>query len=245
MTNTVQMLKEQLHSPNAETRSRAALSFADAGDVNTLAILLDALRTETSLFVREDITWAIVRMGRDSVPTLIELLNDDDAALRHHVAHVISKISDARAVDALISALQDENAKVVYKAAFALGQIGDASAVPALVGLIGHPYLELQTLLLDLMEQFADEALPLVRALATHEDETVRTQVTDILGVMQSPGAIDALITMLQDDAWEVRFGALMALQPVDTLQTREAIARMSDDPHPRVRGLAGMLAIS
>ena len=86
MSEALNTLREQLRHPDNNLRSQAALRLGKLDDADALKLLIDALRTEPSLYVREDITWAIVRKGDAAVLPLIDLLRDPSPAARHHAA---------------------------------------------------------------------------------------------------------------------------------------------------------------
>lgn len=230
-------LKTQLQHPDHMVRSRALLDLRDSDA--SLDVLIQALCTESDLLVREDLTWAIVRVGEAAVQPLIQLLDDPSAAVRHSAAHVLGKIKDARAVDALIGALNDDDAAVVLKAAFSLGQIGDEKAVPALVELVGHEHREVQFTLMRVLEDYGTPAVPLLIRTLNHAEWQVREQAADILGAIGDRDAVPALIQTLQDVHWAVRFAAVTALKELGGADAKNAIYAMLDDPEERVRVLA------
>src|ERR1700730_4677749 len=98
---------ERLEHADHNVRGRAALTLRTLGDAGAVDALLRALCTEPNLFVRENITAALVRLGDAALSPLIHLLGDASPAVRHDAAHALSKIGDARAVDALIGTLKD------------------------------------------------------------------------------------------------------------------------------------------
>ena len=98
MNATLNTLIEELRHPDKNVRSKAALSLGKLGDASVLNTLLHALGSEPDLFVREDITWALVRIGGVALEPLIDLLYNTNPAVRFHAAHVLSKMADARAV---------------------------------------------------------------------------------------------------------------------------------------------------
>ena len=74
MNETTTTLIEELHHPDKNVRGKAALSLGKLGDIALLDTLLHALGTEPDLYVREDITWALVRIGGEALEPLIDLL---------------------------------------------------------------------------------------------------------------------------------------------------------------------------
>lgn len=238
MSEALNTLREQLRHPDNNLRSQAALRLGKLDDADALKLLIDALRTEPSLYVREDITWAIVRKGDAAVLPLIDLLRDPSPAARHHAAHVLSKIGDSRTVEALIEALHDSDDTVVLKVVFALGQIGDSRAIPALMDVLGHENADVQSTLVTVLENFGSAAVnSLIQALI-HQRWQVREQAADILGLIGSRDAVPALVEALQDAHWQVRFAAVTALGQLGGVSAKNAVLAMHDDPDQRVRSL-------
>jgi HEAT repeat protein len=238
MTETLQTLIEALHHPDKNVRGKAAVSIGNLGDIEGLNVLLQTIGEENDLYVREDITWALVRIGDAAVLPLIELLKNENPAARHHAAHTLGKIADARATEALTNALEDEDAMVVAKAAFALGQIGDTRAISAFIGLLGHEHREVQTAVNQVLEVFGGAAIqPLIRAMG-QEKWQAREQAADILGLIGSRDAVPVLIEALKDEQWQVRFAAVTALGSIGGGSAKQGVQQMEHDADERVRGL-------
>ena len=162
--------------------------------------------------------------------------------MRHHAAHVLGKIADARAVDALMYALQDTDTAVVSKAAFGLGQIGDARAIPALVAIVGHENRDVQTMLITVLERFGMVSVQPLMAIMTNERWQVREQAADILGQIGDQQALPVLIEALKDEMWQVRFAAVTALGHMGGAQAKAALQNMSADPEQRVQTLVSQV---
>jgi HEAT repeat protein len=242
MTESLQTLIEELHNPDSNIRSRAALSIGERADTDALPALIGRVGTEADLNVREDITWSLVRIGDAALLPLIDLLRDASAAVRHHAAHTLGKIGDARAVDALIGVLQDNDEAVVLKTIFVLGQIGDARAIPALVQLLESEQQDVQATLVSALEGFGAVAIPALAGALIHERWQVREQAASILGLIGGGEAVPALLPALQDEEWQVRFAAVMALSAVGGSVARTAVQPLENDAHERVRQLVTKL---
>lgn len=238
MNETTQILIEQLHDPDNKTRSRAALSLGDLSDASAAGVLVQAIAAESDFAVREDMTWALVRMADAALDPLIALLYDERSAARHQAAHVLGKMRDARAVNALIGVLYDADATVSRKAVFSLGQIGDARAISALVLLLGGDHLETQAVVSDALEAFGAAALPALIGALVDDRAAVREQAADVLGLIGDKAAIPALVAVLNDVEWQVRFAAVTALGHVAGRRVGEYLASVQNDPDNRVRTL-------
>jgi len=242
MNPATQTLIEQLRHLDRNVRSQAALTLGRQPDADALPALLDALSTDPDFFVREDITWALLRLGEAAVDPLMDLLKSESADARHHAAHTLGKIGDPRAVDALIHVLGDSHPMVVMKAAFTLGQLKDTKAVPALVPLLGHEDREVQTSVTRAMESFAPTSIPYLIEALQSEHWQARVHAADILGWIEAEAAVPALIEVLDDAHWEVRFAAGTALNEIGGPDAVAALMRLQGDEHPNVSELASIV---
>lgn len=238
VTNIPNPLINLLRHPDVNQRSSAARGLAGSDDPGTLTALIEALRTETDLFVREDITYALARLGQPAAAAVAELLQVEDAHLRHQAAHTLGKIGHKHAVDALIESLEDTDARVVSKAVVALGQIGDASAIPALVQLLGHEDADVFASLSHVLEGFGAPAVPPLADALQHDDWPLRERAAEILGAIDDQTATASLIGALNDDAWQVRFAVVAALSSRSDQTVRVMLRGMIDDPNAQVSAL-------
>jgi HEAT repeat protein len=238
MTETVRIMLEQLVHPDKNLRGPAAIALGGSCAADALDGLLARVGHEPDFYVREDITWALVRMGDQAIAPLIGLLDHENAAVRHHAVHTLGKINDARAVEALIRALRDSDHMVAARAAGSLKVIGDARAVPALAGVLGHPHRETQTAVTEALERFGADTVPAVLAALTDSRWPVREHAADVLGQIGDDTAVPALTAALRDDHWQVRFAAVTALWHIGGTAAKTALREMAPDADARVREL-------
>ncbi|MBA3874226.1 MAG: HEAT repeat domain-containing protein [Anaerolineae bacterium] len=238
MNPTERTLIEELHHPDKNVRSQTALTIGKLSDAAMLTPLLDALMTETDMYVREDITWALVRIKETALQPLIKLLDDANPSTRHLATHVLGKIGGHEVYDPLIHALHDTEPQVISKAAFGLAQIGDDRAIPELVRLVGHENREVETMLMSVLERFGTIPVQPLMELMNNERWQVREQATDILGQIGDERALPLLIEALNDEEWQVRFSAVTALSYMPSATTKAALQQMLVDPDHRVQTL-------
>jgi HEAT repeat protein len=238
MTETVRIMLEQLVHPDKNMRGPAAIALGGSYVADALDGLLARVGHEPDFYVREDITWALVRMGEAAIAPLIGLLNDESAAVRHHAAHTLGKINDPRAVEALIGALHDSDHMVAARAAGSLKVIGVAQAIPALAGVLGHPHRETQTAVAEALERFGAEAIPAVLEAMNDTRWPVREHAADVLGQIGDKAAVPALTAALRDEHWQVRFAAVTALWHIGGAAAKAALREMTPDADERVREL-------
>ena len=169
------LLTDLLH-PDKNVRIDAALEIGKLADSLALPVLLDRLGREPDFFVRENVTWAVVRIGDAAVLPLIALLQQGDASSQFNAAHALSKLADARAVPALLLALDDASPALVQKAVYALGRIGDAR--------VGSGAREIGSSVNEALEKFGDIAVPGLLTALQQGTVNVRIEVADVLGTI-------------------------------------------------------------
>ena len=230
----------QLGAPDKDVRVAAALHLGKVADASSVDALLRALAAEPELYVRETLTWALVRLGHTAVAPLIQMLASSDPAWRNHAAHVIGKMGADDAVDSLIQTLADTDATVRMKATLSLGQIGNPKTIPFLIQRFGDADSMVQSTVNTALEQFGAAAIdPLIGAL--HDSrEWVRKQAAEVLGLLANDRATPALAQLLTDEHAEVRFAAMSALHDIGSPSARRAMRTAINDADVRVRALAG-----
>lgn len=124
-------------------KSAAAEALGRIGDSKAVPALIKLFK-DTSKIVRETAGTALLYIGEDSIPALIETLKDPHFVVRCHGVRALGGMTtdyqmgrawttDSRVVDALIVALKDEDRAVREDATIALGIIGDPKAVDGLI----------------------------------------------------------------------------------------------------------------
>lgn len=238
---------EQLRDTDASARRAAAAALGEARETRALPALLQALHSEPDLYVRETITWALVRLGEPALQPLADALRHERAQVRQDAAHALGKLGDSRALNALISILGDSEVRVVIKSVQALGQIGDSAAASALIPLLGHIHAELRATLSTALGQLRQTALPLLIQAMRDERPAVREHAAEALGLIggaaanveADAAAETALIAASNDSHAEVRLVAAMALSEMASPAARVALRALSADPDARVRAIA------
>ncbi|MFC4456709.1 HEAT repeat domain-containing protein [Deinococcus sonorensis] len=228
--------------PDKNVRIRAALDLGAAQHLAALPDLIGRLGHEPDFFVRENLTWAVVRMGPDAMPFLLRLLEGPDATTRLQVVHTLSKIADPASASALTRAINDPDDEVARKAIFALGQMDHPEALTTLMGGVGHPDAERRNTLSTALVEFGHAALPPLLAALRHPDAQRRAHAADILGLLGNAGAAPALTDALQDNVWDVQFAALSALGHLPGEDAERGIAQATRVADPRLRAVAQRL---
>lgn len=134
-------LTQALRNKQADVRNAAAYGFGKMGPNDRLA----AISTLTEMLADREANapsfaaiGALGNLGPDAIPALIELLHDNDPAVREPTAWTLEKMApeeDKTAILALARALQDDSPVVRAAAASAFKRMGP-KAVPLLTELL-------------------------------------------------------------------------------------------------------------
>ena len=231
-----------LQDVDKNKRLHAVMALGQMANVAALPALLARLSAEPDFFVRDNVSWALLRIGDAAVLPLIAMLDDTDHVVRYHAVHSLSKLADARAVEALIATLDDTDLHVAQKAIYALGRIRDARALPALTSRLGNGSREAKNALHDALVAFGATAVPHLVVMREHADIAVRVEVTEVLGAIGGSAVLSALAAAMTDAAWEVRFAALNAMRDMHDPIVDHALVIAGQDEHVHVRLLANRL---
>lgn len=203
---------------------------------------------------------ALVAIGPDAVPMLVERIESGEAVVRRTALSVLGELGPgaAGAVRVLVSALQD--AGVRADAAHALGGIGEAAveAVPALAEGLKAGDAEFRAACAGALAGIgpkARDASPALRAALADIEPDVRSAAARALGALGATDAVAELIALARSDDQDVRSSAIAALgdlgppaaEAVDVLiplLDREELNSLVRDTLPKFgeAGIAAML---
>jgi HEAT repeat protein len=167
-------------------------------------------------------------MSKNRISELAAALNNENSDIRLDAVEALGDIEDDSAVNALAAAMKDRDDLVRHTAAISLGRIGSPAAVAALVDALVGPHQD------NWLRAAAAEALveaddpdafePLVNALRTSADRSVRAESVWPIGVLGGPRAVEPLIAALKDSDSGVRrlaaeqLGATADARAIDAL---------------------------
>lgn len=105
-------------------------------DEKSIDLLLELLRNQENVGLRNSAAEAVGRIGSSAVAPLIRLIDDKNEDVRKFVIDVMGIIGSPEFVPALLSVLSDADLNVASAAAEHLGNIGDNSAISTLIKVI-------------------------------------------------------------------------------------------------------------
>jgi HEAT repeat protein len=175
-------LEALLSSPNQSVRLNAALAAGTYPEIGFVEILISQCAHESDFFVRDTLSWALMRQDRDAVMArLIPELQSPIAQARSQAIHTLSKIGEKKnyfliSDDALFDA-DDSVASTAWRAASVLVPEEEKSnLVSKLVTQLGRGDSDIQFALTRFLCAIGDQIIEPLKSAALSNDETVRTQ---------------------------------------------------------------------
>ena len=201
----------QLKHPNPQMRERAMAEIVENRDDNTIPTLMAALGEEDVVYRRACVK-TLGAVGMDSVPAVVEqMLNEANDTVRASCTKAMAQIAvyhpdepfPQEGLDGLKKAMEDPYPVVQIAAVMSMGEIG----VPAVETLLD--------------------------ALKTTDNVAIALTITNTLGSIGDPRALDVLKDLIKDETIdsyvrETAESALPRLEQVMTLREAKGSARNS-----------------
>ncbi|NEC78131.1 HEAT repeat domain-containing protein, partial [Streptomyces sp. SID7958] len=167
----------------ASVRLQAAMAAGSAPDPALLETLVERCAVEPDFFVRDMLTWALIRLPADlTLPRLREELDSGRAQARGQALHTLSKIGDGRAyawiTRALLHDADDGVARTAWRTAVALAPWDEgerARLTGALVEQLGRGDRDVRLSLSRALVDLGDDIRPALEKAAADPDPVVAT----------------------------------------------------------------------
>lgn len=191
------MLVVALGDPNWRVRKAAVKIVAQRGGDSISASLLRSLREEhRNPSILNSVLQVLAHSHVDTIPALIDCLNDTDVDLRIYSALTLGEQDDSRAIPALIRALEDSDTNVRYHAIDALGHLRAHEAVEPLLQLAESRDFYVAFPALDALMRIGDPTVS-SRLVPLLEDELLCSAVADALGQLGDASVVQPLSQFL------------------------------------------------
>lgn len=187
-------------------------------------VLEKAVKNDFDADLRNGAMEVLVRFGKQAVPDLINLLQDENEEVRNFSAVMLGDISSRQAVGPLIEALRDRDINVRHAAAEALGKIGDHAALLPLIELLKEDFWLQYPAIVAMGEMRDNRAVP--QLLQLLDDEMLREPVIEALGKIGDPRAILPLADILCDPLGNSVDAAARALAAIQRARGESGYAR-------------------
>ncbi len=226
--------ERELHSPDVDTRRRAAQGLRELPP-SSGARLARAALDDSDVAVRLTALEACLSLGLPGLgERLVPWLSDSERRLRLAAAEALSESPSARAVPSLGRALGDADVAVRSAAAVALGKSGAPEAALALLGHLDDGAPEVRRVVALALGDLGDPraVVPLIGKIQDSRPP-VREGVAQALGQLADPRAVSALVLSLRDADDSVKVAALDALARIadpSALPSISALLRTAND---------------
>jgi HEAT repeat protein len=204
-------LVEAMGDPSWRVRKEAAARAATFADPKmAAAVLASALAEPENIGRRNAVVEALVGLGNEAVPALIDALAERPEH-RKLTADALGLIGDLRGASALAPFVDDEDPNVRVAAAEALARIGGVVAKSALTHALARGELLLSQAALEGLNRLG-EALPLSDVEPLLSTPTLRAAALEALGRSGDRRVLGVLGPALSDTARSTREATVRAL---------------------------------
>jgi HEAT repeat protein len=175
-------LEALLKSPDQSVRLKAALAAGTYPNLDHIEVLIRQCASETDFFVRDTLSWALMRQDRPTVvQRLIPELKSANPQSRSQALHTLSKIGDQNNYSLITTELlldaDDFVASTAWRSASVLVPDADKPAlVEILISQLGRGDSDTQFGLTRFLCAIGQPIVAPLMQAAQSADETVRTQ---------------------------------------------------------------------
>lgn len=185
-----------LAAADVSTRLNAALAAGSSPDPELLDTLVARCAIEPDFYVRDMLTWALIRLpAAIVVPRLLVELSSVCAQARSQALHTLSKCKDPGAwpalTDSLLRDADDEVARSAWRAAVVLVPAGQQQALAErLVTQLGRGEREVRLSLSRALVMLGEAAImPVLRNALASRDDRVRAHARATERLLRDPNA--------------------------------------------------------
>jgi HEAT repeat protein len=181
---------------------------------------------------------ALVAMGEDVVPFMIDEFTTQSARERVELIDLLTKIGKP-AVPYLVRALNRPEGLVVERVCWTLGDIKDSAAVTPLIGVCGHSRWQVRDQAIGALGRIGHSAAgAAVIAALSDSIGLVRKAAAVSCGQLHLQEAAATLVQMLGDDFYGARMCAMHSLLAMDTNSVVGIVGDSLDSPNHLVGDL-------
>jgi HEAT repeat protein len=175
-------LQEHLNSPDQSVRLKAALAAGTYPNPDQIKILIQQCASESDFFVRDTLSWALMRHDQKSVVDHLKIeLNSENTQARSQALHTLSKIGDKENYVLITRELlldpDDFVASTAWRSASVLVPEKDKPAlVEVLISQLGRGDSDTQFGLTRFLCAIGQPIIAPLKQAAQSSDESIRTQ---------------------------------------------------------------------
>jgi len=186
-------LRRALTAESSSARLEAALAAGTHPQPEYVDVLIERCAIETDFYVREMLTWALVRHPADlTVPRLLEQTTSVEHQAQSQALHTLSKIGDPRGWSIITPALlrdeHDDVARTAWRAAVMLAPLEERPALAAtLATQFARGEREVRSSLTRAFFELGDAAAPALEQARSHPDLEVRVHALATQRIIDDP----------------------------------------------------------
>jgi HEAT repeat protein len=172
-------------------------------DMKTLMHDLNSSDAKQHMAARD----ALLTMGREAIPTLVEAMMYRNDRLGWRAAIVLTEMRDPETKPAFVAALDSPNPIIRQVAAQILGKFQDTALVPDLLSHLSDEVSITQMWIIESLGELGDRRAltPLLNLLAQTESETIQQSIIRALGRLGDPKAAPHLLRFINAENRHVR----------------------------------------
>lgn len=232
---------EALHDSYGDVRKAAAYALGKVMKPCAVAPLLDAIKSEKFIDVKEEIAMALAATGcEESKKAIRNLYESDDAALRELAVKAAGLVPRDADTALLEEALKDSDWAVLRTAINSMTLVGFEADIVKLMPLLDHENEQVRSAAITLIASLGDERSLtfLVRAMSD-ENLMVRFRAAEALGGLGGRNVYDILVDILEHDNILEKIGAIKALEIMKEEKAIPEIQKLVDDDDEILRDVA------
>ncbi len=195
----VQLLVKHIQSANIGVQEAAERALRKIGGATVLHAVLPLLRSEDAP-VRNIAMELLRNVSESDVPTLCDLLHDEDVDIRIFASDILGSSGSILAVGPLSNALlRDPEVNVRYQAAMSLGSLAFPEAAESLNRALQDEEWVQFSVIEALIKIRAESSINALLKALGHSSDLVASMIVDALGEMGNVKAVPLLIRQLDN----------------------------------------------
>lgn len=223
----LKLLNVALGDKSWRVRKAAVEVFQEFPDrKRATAELMSALEDEDNAGRRNAAVEALVLMGSQAVPALLEAIGHKDPDVKKFLIDILGEIKDPRALDPIAPLTEDGQENIRLAAVEAIGSIGGEEGFNRLLALLSTQDVSMQFAVLHALSRMGRN-IPVDRIKPLLDKRILRRAVYDALGSSESEEAATILADGLLDSTKSPRQAAVRS---IDKLSKRPALKSIVEE---------------
>ena len=224
------ILVEVLRNARWSLRMTAYSMFQEL-DKSTMSGLVESLSNINDR-TRAKVSHGVRRIGLNTLPTLFQLLKNDNAATRQNAIWAITELKDKACVPALVGMLWDNNPLVIAQAVDTLGKIHDVQSVPYLARCLQYRHTGIRKVVVNALIEIQGKQIDHFVEIVRQMDAALRRLIVLYLSTSQKTTLLAFLLAFSYDEDVDVKIAAIEGLatiaEPHVILRLEECLEDMS-----------------